>query len=300
MEQYNEQHRLRTCLWIVNTLQNNGPLSLCEINEKWLENDLSNGKEIIPRTFFNYRHAIDELFNIEINFNFRRNKYYIERHNEDETTQWLLSSFAVGQLLQNNKDISDRILLESIPSGQRFLSAIIEAMRKNKQIELSYCRFVEEEPHLSIIEPYCTKIFHQRWYVVGKNIQKGHLQTYALDRIQSIKILNEEFSIDATFNAKAYFENSFGIYSTGGEEPKKILIKVDSVQRKYLRTLPLHHSQREVQIMGENSIFEYTLVPTEDFIIELLSHGSHFEVMAPAELRKQIQQHLEDAAAIYR
>jgi len=300
MKQYNEQHRLRTCLWIVNALQNSGALTLSELNKKWLETDLSDGEEIITRTFYNYRSAIQDLFSIIISCDKRTNKYFIECHDEDDTTQWLLSSFSVSQLLQNNKDISDRILLESIPSGQKFLSTIIEAMRKNNVIELSYCRFVEEEPHIALIEPYCTKLFHQRWYVVGNNVEKKHLQTYALDRIQSIKILTEEYTVNPLFNAKKYFESSFGIYASDNKPAQRIQIKVDSLQRKYLRTLPLHATQKELVETNDYSIFEYNLVPTEDFIIELMSHGNHFEVLAPADLRKEMQQHFEAAAALYK
>lgn len=300
MKQHDEQHRLRTCLWIVNTFQRRGRLTLRELNELWTETELSGGEEIIARTFFNYRSAIQDLFSIVIECDKSTNTYSIAYRDDDSTTEWLLSSFSVSQLLQQNKDISNRILLEEIPSGQHHLSTIIEAMHSNNVIEITYQRFVEDEPHSVCVEPYCTKLFHQRWYVVANNIEKKHLQTYALDRISDIKILANTYSIDPNFDAKAFFLNSFGIFASENEQPQRILIKVDATQSKYLRTLPLHHSQKETITNDKFSVFQYYLVPTKDFVFELLSHGAFFEVLEPASLRETMKENALKMAELYK
>lgn len=300
MKQHDEQHRLRTCLWIVNTFQRRGRLTLRELNELWTETELSGGEEIIARTFFNYRSAIQDLFSIVIECDKSTNTYSIAYRDDDSTTEWLLSSFSVSQLLQQNKDISNRILLEEIPSGQHHLSTIIEAMHSNNVIEITYQRFVEDEPHSVCVEPYCTKLFHQRWYVVANNIEKKHLQTYALDRISDIKILADTYSIDPNFDAKAFFLNSFGIFASENEQPQRILIRVDATQSKYLRTLPLHHSQKETITNDKFSVFQYYLVPTKDFVFELLSHGAFFEVLEPASLRETMKENALKMAELYK
>lgn len=300
MKQHDEQHRLRTCLWIVNTFQRRGRLTLRELNELWTETELSGGEEIIARTFFNYRSAIQDLFSIVIECDKSTNTYSIAYRDDDSTTEWLLSSFSVSQLLQQNKDISNRILLEEIPSGQHHLSTIIEAMHSNNVIEITYQRFVEDEPHSVCVEPYCTKLFHQRWYVVANNIEKKHLQTYALDRISDIKILANTYSIDPNFDAKAFFLNSFGIFASENEQPQRILIRVDATQSKYLRTLPLHHSQKETITNDKFSVFQYYLVPTKDFVFELLSHGAFFEVLEPASLRETMKENALKMAELYK
>lgn len=300
MKQHDEQHRLRTCLWIVNTFQRRGKLTLRELNELWKETDLSGGEEIQARTFYNYRSAIQDLLNIVLECDKRTNKYQIAYSDETTTTDWLLSSFSVGQLLQQNKDLSSRILLEEIPSGQQHLSTIIDGMRQKNVIEIKYCRFVEDEPHAVQIEPYCTKLFHQRWYVLGRNIERNHLQTYALDRISDIKILSETYEIDKDFDAKGYFHNSFGIFSSESELPVEVKIKADSTQSKYLRTLPLHHSQKEIISNNQYSVFRLFLVPTKDFIFELLSHGALYEVLEPESLRKEMKSHAEKLSALYK
>lgn len=299
MKQHDEQHRLRTCLWIVNTIQRRGRLTLREINELWLKNEISRGEEIIPRTFYNYRSAIQDLFNILIECDKKTNTYYISLRDDSATTEWLLSSFSVSQLLQQNRNISSRILLEDIPSGQQYLSAIIDAMQENNVIEVSYQRFVEDQPHDVKLEPYCTKLFHQRWYVVARNIERNHLQTYALDRILDIRILPEKFTLDPNFNAEVYFANSFGIFTNEHSLPQRIILRVEATQSKYLRTLPLHHSQKEIATTAKFSDFEFMLVPTQDFIFEIQSKGNMIEVLEPADLRKQMKENAKKTVKLY-
>lgn len=297
--QFDEQHRLRTCLWIINLLQRHGELTLREINEHWTKTELSNGLEIIPRTFFNYRSAIQDLFSIVIECKKSTNTYHIAYHEDNPTSEWILSSLSVSQILQENKDLSNRILLENIPSGQRLLSPIIEAMHNSRMIEITYQRFVEDTPHKVVIEPYCTKLFHQRWYVVAFNIKRGHLQTYALDRIKDIKVLDSAFEMDPNFDAKEFFQNSFGIFAAENQMPQRIVLKVNSTQSKYFRTLPLHHSQVELSVDVDYSIFVYFLVPTQDFIIELMSHGSSVEVLEPDTLRCQMKDNAIKLCKLY-
>ena len=67
-------------------------------------------------------------------------------------------------------------------------------------------------------------------------------------------------------------------------------LKVDSWQSKYLRTLPLHHSQVEVERNEEYSIFEYRLCPSFDFRQKILSMGVAVEVLAPAKLITKVRE----------
>ena len=57
---------------------------------------------------------------------------------------------------------------------------------------------------------------------------------------------------------------------------------------KYVRTLPLHHSQQEEEHTEEYSIFSYRLHPSVDFYQELLKHGDLVEVLSPQWVREEM------------
>jgi len=279
-------------IWLVDVIDRAGKITYDEINRKWLRTDWSEGKDLPLRTFHNHREAIQDLFDININCDRRdNNRYYIE--NEDDikrcnVRKWLLNTFTVNNLILESHHVKHRILFEDIPSGQQFLTPVIEAMQENLRLEIVYQPFWHDEPIPIIIDPYSLKIFKQRWYVIGKDVNHHAIKTYSLDRIQHIRITETPFQIPVDFNPESWFENSFGIIKYDEVEPCQVQIKVSRRQRKYFQTLPLHTSQEEIETKDDYSVFAYFIAPTTDFKMELLSYGSDIEVLSPDQLRSEI------------
>jgi predicted DNA-binding transcriptional regulator YafY len=201
---------------------------------------------------------------------------------------WLIQTFSVNNILHENQDLKNRILLEDVPSGQQYLTTIVDAMREGVALQITYHSFHREEPSTFEVEPYCVKLFEQRWYMLGMS---DKLRIYALDRIKVLEPTERKFKLPKKFNAAKFFEDYFGIIigdEDFGVEP--VALKVDSWQSKYLRTLPLHHSQVEVERNDEFSIFEYRLCPSFDFRQKLLSMGDSVGVLAPMLLRTVIRE----------
>jgi hypothetical protein len=279
-------------IWLVDAIYRAGKITYEEINRKWLRTDWSEGKDLPLRTFHNHREAIQGMFDININCNKRNgNVYYIENKEDMERggiRSWLLNTFSVNNLINESHHLNGRILFEEIPSGQRFLTPIIEAMRDNLSIEMNYQPFWHNEPITINIDPYCLKIFKQRWYVIGKSAYHHAVRTYSLDRIQEMRTTELSFKMPKTFNPESYFENRFGINKQDDIKPCIVKLKVFGKKRKYLQTLPLHYSQQEIETKEDYSVFSCYIAPTADFQTELLSHGSEIEVLSPEKLRADI------------
>ncbi|MBO5632515.1 MAG: WYL domain-containing protein, partial [Aeriscardovia sp.] len=56
----------------------------------------------------------------------------------------------------------------------------------------------------------------------------------------------------------------------------------------YLRTLPLHKSQKEINTTAEYSDFQFHLAPNFEFMQEILGRGDEAEVLSPQPLREHI------------
>ena len=78
-----------------------------------------------------------------------------------------------------------------------------------------------------------------------------------------------------------------------GTTMETVKLKVSAGQANYLRSLPLHHSQQEIQTTDEYSIFELRIRPTFDFYQEILHNGEDMEVLEPLWLRKEIARKIE-------
>ena len=276
-------------VWFVTTIYNRGPISLEEIQHRY-ESHFGRGEELSERQFHRYTDAVEELFDIEIKYSRTQRGYVVaDREGIDNMgmRKWLIQTFSVNNILHESQDLKNRILLENVPSGQQYLTTIVDAMRESVALTMTYHSFHREEPSTFEVEPYCVKLFEQRWYMLGMS---DKLRIYALDRIKALEPTERKFKLPKKFDAAKFFEDYYGIIISDDDyDVCPVALQVDSWQSKYLRTLPLHHSQVEVECNEEYSIFEYRLCPTFDFRQKLLSMGEAIEVLAPQELVYQMR-----------
>ena len=280
-------------IWLVNIIYHAGKITFAEINEKWLRTEMSGGVEIARTTFNRHKDAIEDIFGIIIDCDKKDGfKYYIANKSvlhEDTIQNWMLSSMTVHTAVQEGVSLQKRILLEEIPSGYKYLQPILEAMKSNHCISFAYQKYNDAEAKTySVAEPYCLKLYKQRWYLLTRINQQ--FRTFSLDRIKSIDISAETFQLDKDFDAEAYFHDYFGVYRDERLKPKRIVIRASKGERPYLRDLPLHHSQKETKITDEYSDFSYFLSPSDDFIGEILRKKDRLFVISPKELRDKILQ----------
>ena len=166
-------------------------------------------------------------------------------------------------------------------------------MRDGHTLEMTYKSFWRQDSYTAEMEPYFVKIFRQRWYMVARNTAKDALRIYALDRVQEMRETDNSFTYPKDFDPEEYFCDCFGIIHDDNCPPEIVELKVFGTQREYFRTLPPHHSQKEIETGDDYSVFRYYLSPTYDFVQEILSHGCEVEVLSPEHLRNEIRVHAE-------
>lgn len=218
-------------------------------------------------------------------------RYYIENVDDmksDGIENWLLSTYSVSNALIESKSIKDRIILEDVPSGREYLEPILESMKINRFIHITYYNYMRDDLREHYLMPLCIKLFRQRWYMVGRQWPSGNDTIYSLDRIRGFRLSSHSFEYPKDFNPKEYFDGCFGIIAATDCDIQKVRLKVNSGQANYLRDLPLHESQQETERTDEYSIFEYHLRPTFDFQQEILWNGEDVEVLEPLWLRREI------------
>lgn len=104
---------------------------------------------------------------------------------EDELKKWMLDTFAVSNLIRENLSLKDRIIVNQIPSAREYLAILLEAMQENRVVSITYCAFNKAKSYTFPIEPYCVKLFENRWYVLAHNITYNDIRIYGLDRIEN-------------------------------------------------------------------------------------------------------------------
>lgn len=274
--------------WLIRTIYEAKSITLKEIQQLYFERFQT---QLPRRTFCDWKDAVEDMLDINIECATKGGYTYYLDNDMDEFHRWLLDAMSVNETLLDNKSLSDRILLEDIPSSQTFLSTILRAMKENRVLEVTHRRFHSNEEKTFHLKPYCVKLFKQRWYVVGKNnYGRGDdsIRIYGLDRIISLNLTNKKFNCPKDFNPDVYFSGCFGVILDYDYKIENVRLKVDASQANYLRSLPLHPSQEELERHDDYSIFELRLRPTYDFLQELLRNDDALEVVSPEWLRETL------------
>ena len=228
-------------VWLIDTINRHGHISRKELSDLWEDSPLNEtGEELYERTFHNHREAILDTFGIEIKCD-RSLGYYIANSDDlegDGIRQWLLESLSMNNLLNESSDMRDRILFEKIPSSQKWLPVIVNALRDGKAVEITYQSFRRDEPSTFTIHPYCLKLFKRRWYVLGKSEGYPSPWIYALDeRMIDVIPLKKALQRPAKFDAADFFSQYFGVV-LDDRKASTVRIKVLSDQVKYIESLP--------------------------------------------------------------
>lgn len=291
---------IKRYIWLIQTIRDAGEngIPFSEIQNKWDKASANdNHTPLISRTFHNHRNAILLQFGIEIKCNMSRENsyYYIEKSDLEGNTivTWLINSMATESLLMDMKNIHGKVLLEHIPEGQEFFPVISQALQQDLRLLLSYKSFhLNTQTYTEVlIEPLCLKLFKRRWYLLAHNVEKNAKRIYALDRISQLKPTNQKFTYPQNFNPEAFFADFFGIATDSiinTQTPIKVILKTYREFSLYLLSLPLHHSQRLIEEGDDYKIFEYRLIPTFDFMQELLSHGDYVMIVEPQSIRDKM------------
>lgn len=284
----------KSYIWLLETLQTRGPLTLAEIKRLWMRSSINDeGKELATRTFANHITAIADIFGIDIVCNRSDNTYFIE-NNEDMNGKgirsWMLDALSLNSLLNESAGMKDRIFFENVPSSHQFLTTVIQAIRDNRKLKVRYQGYRMDEERTFELEPYFIREFKRRWYLYGhKNYDKDFKpHMYALDRMLEVEILPDSFKVPEGLDAKAWFQSLYGIRKYDDMKSQQVLLKVYGKQVRYFRSLPLHSSQEEVETHRDHSVFAYNLAPDYDFKQDILSFGDTVEVLEPIGLRQSI------------
>lgn len=284
------QDNLRRYMWLVNTIYRAGRITFTEINRRWVECPLSGGNPLPLRTFHNYRAAIAANFDINICCYKPRNEYYIENSDDlasNDVASWLLNSFAVSNIAFENREIRDRIILEHIPSAQRHLDPILQALREERIIRITYNAFDHDEAHTVEVKPYFVKCYERRWYLFAPSVDDGVVKSYGLDRILELELTDRRFVYPKDFSPTDHLIGAIGISNYPDTPPRHIVIRCTELQRRYLEALPLHPSQRVEEQGEEYSLISFWLAPTNEFYRRILSHREHMEIVSPPEVRSE-------------
>lgn len=165
--------------------------------------------------------------------------------------------------------------------GVDYLTQLYDAICHHACLKLTYRPFFSDEAKIHEIHPYYLKQYNGRWFLFGWSQLAQRLNTYALDRIEEISKSDTKYIENTMFDFQEYFEDIIGVSISDNNTLEKVRLWFKKEQLQYVKTKPLHGSQR---IIDENELggtIEIEVMPNFELEQLLLSFGERVKVLEP-------------------
>lgn len=244
---------------------------------------------------------IRNIFGIDIEYSKSQKGYWISQsEGENINFERVMEAFDIFNSLNLAQDFQPFVHLEKRrPQGTENLYGLLYAIKNKLQIKFLYQKFWEDKLTNRVAEPYALKEFKNRWYLMAKDLKDSTIKSFALDRLSDLEITRTTFKYPDSYNIEQNYRYCFGIISPNDEEPKEIILSFDTLQGKYIKSLPLHDTQQVIIDNTEELQIKLNICITHDFIMELLSYGDSVKVMKPESLANEIRAAHENAFKQY-
>jgi predicted DNA-binding transcriptional regulator YafY len=197
---------------------------------------------------------------------------------------------------EDNKEVIIQFNHSLNEPGQKWLNKIYQFILNKTCLNLQYQAFNKDQPSGRIFSPYLLKEFEGRWYVYGYDHNKKDIRCLGLDRIKGCIKSLAPFHKDPNFDSKTYTKDVIGVAVLKNEQKQKILFKANAQAAPYIRTNPIHHSQKPTSNPQE---FTVELIPNFEFESIILKFGGQVEILKPKRLRNKIKKRLTEAIRAY-
>lgn len=254
-----------------------------------MSGDMAENGSYTLRTLQRDIRTIEEVFGMEIE-NVKGEGYRIVGWDPVYTDRFkeFLSEFEILSTVGSDSGTRDYI----IPEQRKMtfsvdIQKVLRSIKQRRKVRFSYSlpRLGGKEAEY-LAEPYFLKQSQNRWYLVA--MVEGILKCFELGRFVSFKVLDEEFSRDESVQAENLFRDCFGIWDDPKMSVEDIRLRFSPLDGRFIKTLPIHSSQKIVAETNEYVEVTLRLKITNDFVMALLSRSSSVEILAPQSLKDRM------------
>lgn len=263
-----------------------------------------NDNGFTERTFFRLKKALDEDFGIKIEYNYTSEGYFFDEENSFNASSFvnLLEMVTTAEIFSTNfKEKNNALSFVSFEKPYAIESVanfktVLNAVQMKLPITFKHSSFYHLKDENYTLKPYFLKQYQNRWYVVGET-EKGY-RTFGMDRIQDVILGSKKFKAK-TEEAIEKFSHVVGLNFV--DHPiERIKLRFHISQKPYLQSLQLHHSQKEIDSINDETFdIELLIHPNFEFNQQILKYGSLVTVLEPKWLELEIKKELKRALGNY-
>ena len=225
-----------------------------------------------------------------------------------DTFEWLDS-------LKKRLDIKEHrriIQFDSNPylEGRNLIGSLFTAISNKQVLALKYHTYKDPEIREVVVYPYLLKEYNNRWFVIV-GLENGKIFNYALDRIDDFKSMPHIDYIEPDEELESRFDDIVGVTLYKDKPIEDILLWVNEEGCQYVKTKPLHGSQRDVKGEEDKAVrdrypalqggrfFRLQCILNYELEQLLMSKMNQLVVLEPATLKDSLINRIKKMDSLY-
>ena len=212
----------------------------------------------------------------------------------NEITERLGASLKIDEGTDEIVGFDENLDLEGMDNFTPLFNAIVD----KQSLKLTYQSFRRDSKETVIVHPYYLKQYNKRWFLIAWNDEFNFMANYAFDRIKGIKNANVAYK-PTDVNWLDYFDEMIGVSKDSRTEPQLVKLWVSPRSWPYIKTKPLHGSQRVISVDERGAVVTIEVYLNFELQQQLLSFGEGVVVLEPKELQDKIKERITQALSIY-
>ena len=212
----------------------------------------------------------------------------------DEIADRLGASLKLDEATEEIVGFDENLDLEGMENFTPLFNAIVD----KQPLRLTYQSFRQDNEEVIVVHPYYLKQYNKRWFLIAWNDNKDFLANFAFDRIKGIHNANVPYK-PTDVNWLDYFDEMIGVSKDSRTEPKLVKLWVSPQSWPYIKTKPLHSSQRVLCVDENGAVITIEVYLNFELQQQLLSFGEGVIVLEPKELQDKIKERISQALSLY-
>lgn len=172
--------------------------------------------------------------------------------------------------------------LHTLPKDEKYISLmakLAEAWATRRCVKMVYRSYNQEEPAERIVDPYFVEpvASGHASYLLAYCHSKKEMRTFKIDRIESLQLTNETYTIPEDFDGNAYLGSAWGIIAGGPVQTYKLKFHPDIA--RIIKETRWHPSQVIEEKKDGSVILTLKVAESIEFTRWVLGWGRHVEVL---------------------
>ena len=179
----------------------------------------------------------------------------------------------------------------------KLFGKLAEAVLQQREVGFRYHKLGGDGAEGRRLQPYHLGEVDGCWYLIGHDLDRDAMRTFALPRMTRLKVTQRSFERPTGFDGASYLHHSFGVW-TAPEDEDVHVVRVEL--RDYAARIAQErrwHPTQELTILnsaGTRVGVCFQVSRLEEMVRWVLSWGSKAKVLGPPELKKMVREEVKE------